>query len=225
MPHSAPTRRLLLAALLAAACASAQAAPFSTTSTGTISASEFPGIAIGTSFSVTLIFDNGGNTALGQSWGAGDLTCAIWRVSGGTIVHAQPPTQSSGSAATGADGVLSAMFSTVEGTGNAGDYTSTGSIALNPPVRWLANGGNPVFIDGVGSATARAFSASAGGVRMGAAYWTPPRRVMGGCDDTPVLTPPPPPTPVPTLGDWGLLATSGALLSLAGGALRRRRRV
>ena len=129
MPHF--PRTLAALALVLTTAGAASAAPFATVSTGTISASEFPGIAIGTSFSVTLIFDNGGNTALGQSWGAGDLTCAIWRVSGGTIVHAQPPTQSSGSAATGADGVLSAMFSTVEGTGNAGDYTSTGSIALN----------------------------------------------------------------------------------------------
>jgi len=219
-PHPRHTPRLLALAAMAVAAAAAHAAPFAISYTGQVFNSSLPGVADGEAYTVTLVLDNGGTSAASQTWGA--VECAIWRV-GSARVFTQPRsstgnTTSVGSAATGANGVLTQMFTSADGVATL-DYTATGfSPALTPPVWWVANGGTPVFFDG----DSLGFGDANVGVSMDPADWSAPRRVMAACDDTSYAPPAPgQPTSVPTLSTAGL-GLMAALVGTLGWRTRRR---
>jgi len=214
--------RTLIALVLACAAATASAAPYAVTYTGTIANSSFAQIADGEHYRITFVFDNGGNTAVSQTWGAADLRCVIWRMNdAGSAVFAQdlsppasPPTAATGSVTTNGAGVLTGMFTGVSSSPAGPDFSSSG-FTHPVPLHWFANGSNSVLRDG---ASAHAFDDAAGGVQMNPANW------LLTTHDGLCAAPPPAPaaTAVPTLGEWtlALLATAAAALGL--GALRRR---
>ena len=234
--------RSLLTALLAAACAGAQTAPYAIRYESSIANSEFADIANGERFTVTFIFDNGGASGRNQTWGAANLRCAIWRMNDDASVvftHdlvAEPlaPQDVTGSATTNASGALTGMFGLVRADAAAllaDQYTVTG-ITLNDRVKWAANpDAGSIFVDGAGTGTTRAFRDSSGvqgfpGISTAPSRWSAPQRVLGACNDTPDPTPEPPappPTAVPTLGHGALALLGGALAAL-GWRTRRRAR-
>lgn len=213
-PARTPSRwhRTLLAAALAFASAAATAAPFAITYTGTIGNSDFPEIIAGQTYSVTLVFDNGGNTTLSQTWREPFLTCTIWRMNNArNVVFAQdlvahPATDVMGSVSTDATGALVDIFSEVsQGAGApVGTFTASG-IALPDPVLWVANNANPIFGDTPGR---RVQDAAGNGVQMDVSHWSAPQPFTGPC----IVAAPPPVAMVPALDGWtllllGLLAT------------------
>ena len=214
---------LLHAALLTLAASAARAVPYVTTYSGTVAYSTMPGVADGSGYVVSVVFDNGGSTVLNQSWSPDDITCVMWRTDQGTVVYAQPILQGnslisgSGNADTDGTGWLTQMFTAiVTPTGvPPASYTATSPIAGN--VTWYANGGNHVFRYDGGSGPAE-FSDASGGVRMQLQFWSPPQQFTGTCAAPPA---PPTPTPVPTLGQGALALLGAAMASLA--AWRRRR--
>ncbi len=210
-------KHLAAAALLACAAASTQAAPFAITYTGYVNlGSSLPGVTTDAPYTLTLVFDNGSDTANSQSWDS--ITCAIWRMNGGGMVLRQPSGTVTGTAATSPSGALTALFTSVTGLADLNDSTATGfNPALVLPVYWAANGTNPVFIDSENNG----FGDVEGGVQLTLERWTAPVRVLSACDDTPYVAPTPSPTPVPTLGHAALALLSGLLGMVA--ALRRRR--
>jgi len=213
-------RQPLFCALLACAASAAIAAPFAVTYTGEIDQSEFALIMDGQRYTVNFVFDNGGNTAVNQVWTGAHLTCTIWSMNdAGNLVFAQdlatsPPTEVSGSITTNGAGVLTGMFTVVNGD-PAGPAFSSSGFAHTVPVHWFANGVNEVFGD---AAQVRTFYDASGGVQMAPANW------LLHTYDGPCAAPPPAPapTPVPTLGGAGLAALA-ALLAGLGGVARRRR--
>jgi len=211
-------RHATLAALLAAASATAAAAPFATTYQGRVGFSTMTGVPYDTPYTVTLVMDNGGTMAGGQSWGT--VACAIWRIGDGRV-YIQADPGANGAATTLADGSLWGFFSAVTGTGDgigsASNYTATGfSPALTIPVIWQANGQAPVFTD----SASQGFNDADGGIGMAGDLWSTPQRVTAACDDTPYAAPPAA-TPVPTLGHVGL-ALMAALVGALGWRTRRR---
>jgi len=215
------TRHIATTALLACAAATttAHAAPFAIRYQGFVQSTDFAGIAPSTGFSVTLIVDNGGTSAIGQTWPWQTFLCAIVQVDGGAIRFASGGT-AAGSMATDGSGALTGIFSGASASlmSAAG---SSGSIVLNPTVAWNLNGTNPVLVDAEGTVAARALNADHGGVSMDAADWSAPQRVMGECDDTPYAPPAPNATPVPVLGPVGL-GLMAALVGVMGWQGRRR---
>lgn len=216
--------RILIAMALAYAAATAAAAPYAVTYTGTIANSSFAQIVNGEHYRITFVFDNGGNTAVNQTWGAADLRCAIWRMNdAGNAVFAQdlsplasPPTAATGSITTNGSGVLTGMFTGVSSSPAGPDFSSSG-FTHPVPLHWFANGSNSVLRDG---ASAHAFDDAAGGVQMHPTNWllhTP----SGPC--AAAVAPGVPPTPVPTLGPVGLALLAG-LVGLMDGARRRAQR-
>ncbi len=168
---------------------------------------------------------------------SGRLTCAVWRNQAGTAVFAQnltatPPANVSGTATTDASGVLTGIFGEIRSltTGQGGvdgsQYTTTG-LTLVAPVAWYANSKNGVFFDSTGGTGNRAIRDASGGVQMTSANWWTPFRVTNTCTATnPPTTVAAPPvttaTPVPTLGEWSLLALGLTAAGLGARRLRRR---
>ncbi|WP_422844244.1 hypothetical protein [Acidovorax sp. M2(2025)] len=222
-----PFRTALAAFVLSTAVATAAAAPYATTYTGTVADSTIPEVRDGDRYSLTLVMDNGGATAHAQTWTPGDLQCAIWRLdSGGTAVfrhslRAFPLETLDGNVATDAGGVLTQMASALVSDGlRTGQFSATG-VALVPPVTWEADGTNNVFFDRGGpGGLPRGFGDAAGGVQMDPARWSAPRAVAGPCDDTPVVAAAP--AAVPAAGGPALGLAALALAGLGGLRLRRR---
>lgn len=214
------------AALLLTATA-AQAAPFATTHTGTITASTLPGATDGEPYRFTLIFDNGGTTAAGQNWSRGDLTCVIVRVGNAGAEFRQDLrahlADTLNTFATMPDGSINRIFSGVRNIAvQAGEYTANG-LALEEPVGWgywVPGNSHPFVVlqdrngqRSFGSNTIDSYSA-----------WSPPVAVTGACDDTP-LPPPPPPgnvQPVPALGLPALVVLGLGAAGLGARRLRRK---
>lgn len=222
--------RALIIAAVAAACSVAVAAPYAVNYQGNISSSDFPEITVGESYTLTLVFDNGGTSANSQTWGAAHLTCAIWRMNNArNVVYAQnlvatPPSTVTGSATTNGAGGLTGMFSSVSSIPGdpgypAGSFTSSG-ISLTAPVHWFANSLNGVFYDALGGTQNREFSDAAGGVIMNPANWSAPTPFSGSCSAAPSAVGV---APVPTLGEWGLGLLGLAAAGLGAQRLRRRR--
>lgn len=214
----------LIAATLLAAVSTAQAAPFATTHNGTITGSTLPGATDGEPFRFTLIFDNGGTTASGQTWSRGDLTCVIVRIGQAGAAFRQDlrvhTPEALNTFATLPDGSIHRIFSGVRNTAvQAGEYSASG-LALEAPVGWgywVTPGSNPPFTVLQDRGGQRGFASNT--IAFYAA-WSPPVAVTGACDDTP-LPPPPPPgnaQPVPGLGLPAL-----ALLAVGAAAAGARR--
>ena len=216
-------RQHLTSIFLAGAASAAAASPYAVTYTGTIANSSFVQIIDGQHYSITFVFDNGGNTAVNQTWGAADLRCTIWRMNdAGNAVFAQnlsplasPPTAATGSVTTDGAGVLASMFSGVSSSPAGQDFSSSG-FTHPVPLHWFANGSNNVVRDG---AQIHLFDDAAGGVQMAPTHW------LLAPYDGPCAAPSPAPAAVavPALGEGALalLATAAAVLGLGG--LRRRR--
>lgn len=229
-------KKLLTPLLLALCAATAQAAPFAITYSGTTASSTHPDVADGTPFSVTFIVDNGGTTAAGQQWDTSHLTCALWRIGSGaqrtTLTHPinDPITQlayGGGAAVANAGGTaLAFMFEAGAYAVPASDYTLDGPLGLGAPLTWNVNGATTPLADAQGS-----FDDVAGpGVPTDPALWGAPIAVTGACDDTPLNAPPPPPpppgphsvAPVPGLGLPALALLGMGAAGLGARRLRRR---
>jgi len=218
------TLRTAIAAALVAASAAASAAPFATTYTGTIANSTFPEIISGQHYTVTLVVDNGGSTASGQTWTTSHLRCAIWRMNdAGDVVFtqnlaAQPPNDPYGTLITRPDGSLSRMYEALNVWGLVpGTYTASGFAPVN--ASWYANGFNHVFADEPPGQN-YTFRDSLGGVQMTAAAWSEPQPFAPTAGCPAALAAGGSVQSVPTLADGALLALS-ALVLLAGLRLRR----
>jgi hypothetical protein len=213
----------VLASLLVSA--GAVAAPYSITYSGTMNASTLPGVNSGEAYTVTLVMDNGGASAAGQTWNAGDLTCVLWTMNNANNVGfaqdlvASAGTMSiAGSATTGAGGALTANFSSVI-SNVATNYTVAGpGFALVDPVDWYLNNANNIMHD---TAFARDFGDAAGGTQMAFANWTNPRTHSGACTAAAALAGAG--RPIPTLSQWGMIILS-SLLALGSIVMLRRRR-
>jgi len=221
-------KKTLAAATLALlAAAAAHAEPFATRYAGTVANSDIPGVTNGQPYYVTLVFDNGGNTVLNQSWSVSQLTCVIWEMAGGTIVYAQDlaayPPDGAGTFTTGANGYPTSVFSTVSTTHYA-NYSATSPITGN--AGWVANGTNPVFGYLPTPSVDLGFHDADGGAQMAANRWGPAQQFSGignGQCAAPAAPPPTPnATPVPTLGH-GALALLTCALGVAGFIRRRQR--
>lgn len=220
-------KKTLATTTLALLTTAAHAEQFATRYAGTVANSAIPGITNGQPYYVTLVFDNGGNTVLNQSWSAGDLTCVIYSMAGGTIVYAQDlvanPPDAGGSATTDATGYLNAMFTFLNMAPAPASlqYSATSPIAGH--AAWTANGANPVFGYWAAPSPELIFDDAAGGVQMAASQWGPPQAFTGTCaaPATPPAPPTPNATPVPTLGHAALALLAG-LLGAVGWRMRQR---
>lgn len=209
--------RPLATALLACAAANAQAAPFAIRHEGFIDTATLSGVNSGESFSVTLVFDNGGTSTAGQAWQAPHLTCIIWRFNNAqNAVYAQslPGTAPdvAGQAATNGSGGLTSTFSLVAGTGNVGQYNTANLPTLAAPAQWVVNASQATVLH---SNNGEQVTITGLGITAIPGYWTPPARVTGPCDDT-AYAAPPAATPVPTLGHGALVLLAGMLAALGG---------
>jgi len=220
-------KKTLAATTLALLTTAAHAEQFATRYAGTVANSAIPGITNGQPYYVTLVFDNGGNTVLNQSWSVSQLTCVIWEMAGGTIVYAQDlvayPSEGAGTFTTGANGYPTSVFSTVStGFTHYGSYSATSPITGN--AGWVASGTNPVFGYQPTPSVDLGFHDADGGVQMAANRWGPPQQFSGignGQCAAPAAPPPTPnATPVPTLGH-GALALLTCALGVAGFTRRR----
>ena len=204
----------------------ASAAPYATWHNGTVANSTIPGVADGEYYTITLLFDNGGNTVLNQSWSVGQLTCVIWRFGNG-IVYAQDLTghtlTGSGTATTDGTGYLTAIFSDLrDGPIAPGGYSATPHIG--GAVDWRADGQNPAFRHRAGQPGEAGFDAANADVTQANRWWPPQLASAAGYSTCAAPAPPPPPpapTPVPALGQ-AALALLGAGVGVLG--LWRRRR-
>ena len=220
-----PSFRAAAAAAVLLMAQGAMAAPYAITYTGAIASSGVPAQAPdGAAFTLTLVMDNGGSTAAGQSWAIADLTCGFWRWNSVAValdLSGSGVALGAGSAATNPAGALTAVFSDVNTGGPMAwaDYDVAGLPAGGTSIGWYANGlaqsfgimapWGGSFDDGTGT--------PAGGVSMVPGRWSAPQPFTGACDASAVPPPIPPAaaaTPVPTLGQWGALLLS-ALLGLA----------
>jgi len=196
-----------------AAASPALAAPFSIRYTGTISTSTHPNAIAGQTYDVTLVFDNGGATALGQTWNPADLRCIIFRFNNArnfvftNDLLNDPPNFIIGSAATNGAGVLTANFANVSDSDgiNPAHYTVSGGT-LAPAIDYYANDVNDVFYD---TSISRAIADAAGGVQMAPGNWTNPAPFTGNCAG---LALGPPPAAVPTMSDFAMWLMSFSLM-------------
>jgi hypothetical protein len=170
-------------------------------------------------YTVTVVFDNGGSTADGQTWEASNLRCIIWRMNGNqSVAYAQdlaatPPSSFGGAAHTDAQGGLDGFFTELTGTHvPASAFTASG---MSPPMAqasWTISGTNPVFFD-----TSRQVQSALGGVSINPSNWSDPAPFAGNC------AVPTQPAAVPTLGHGVLMLLGAGMVALAGGCLRRHR--
>jgi len=181
----------IAAAILALAASAAQADPFAITYTSTATGSGIPGIN-DQQFTLTLVMDVDGDTAINESWGGGALTCAIWRMNDAAnvvIAHdltISAPDPATGQVRTDGGGVLTEVFAQV------------GSVGAVPPAAVRATGLAPGYALAnwfAGPAQARVlyatdannnyhpFSDLAGSVQMTPARWSNPVPFAGNCLD------------------------------------------
>jgi hypothetical protein len=224
MPYLSDRRSAFFASLLVcAACipCTTTAAPYATTYIGVVSTTDFPEILSGQTYSVTFVFDNGGNSTADQVWTPAHLTCTIWRMNDARNVGfvqdlaTSAPTVASGSATTNGAGILTGMFTEITGDPVGASFSSIG-ITHTMPAHWFANGINNVFSD---AAQNRSVDDASGGVQtQQLSRWSPPHPFTAPCTSA-VLEPNA--TPVPALGGAQLVLLS-ALLAGMGTVFRRK---
>ncbi|QMV72985.1 putative Ig domain-containing protein [Comamonas piscis] len=166
------------------------AAPFATTYSGQIDASNIPEIIANQSYTVTFVFDNGASSSASQSWTSANLKCTIWRFNDArNAVFMQnlvdtPPTIASGSVITDATGALTSMFGEVVANNVEGGKFTTSGLNLSG-LNWFANSANGVLYN---LDYNQFVNDRADGVQMNPSYWTAPQPFEGTCDDSPMIT-------------------------------------
>lgn len=183
-------KHLVAAAALAVGGAhTALAAPYAVTYTGTISASSFPEINAGEPFTVTLVVDNGGSSAAGQSWRVTDVACVQYVMNTAqnalfvqNVAGMKWAIAGDGTMNTDGVGVLTSMYSYLFSPNGPMVYSVTGLVP-SPTYGWSLAGSNDVFgREGAG------MSDASGGVQMSIASWTNPVPFTGTCPSPPSLT-------------------------------------
>ena len=205
--------------------ATAVAAPYAISHTGTISNSSIPGVNNGEPYTVTVVMDNGGGTTVNQTWAAANVTCVKWTMNTAANVTFNHDVTldtlfSAGQVQTDGAGVLTANFSELDDSDGvqAGSYSATGLAIVDPTAEWYLNEANGIFTpDGW---TTR-IDDPLGGVQMDIASWSHPQPFLGGCLTAPA--PAPMPTAIPTLSEWGMILLSSLLALGAIFTLRRKR--
>ncbi len=250
LPH---LRSLLATSVLLGASVCASAAPFWTGYRGTIANSSIPAIVNGESYTVNLIFDNGGGSANDQTWTGAQLTCVVWYMNNDNrVMFVQDLTKantnflSAGQISTDAAGDMTSMLSMAgHGMGGAGAGSFVGqglSGLLTEVYAGVPTTGLPpaVFIAGPPGQYTDSFSDSNSKIPVTPNAWKPVAPFTGwgiqknlrfadlaGCaDPAPVVTPPTPTgaQPVPSLDTPALALLGLAAAALGGRYLRRRKR-
>lgn len=199
----------------------AYAAPYSMIYTGTINASEFGAEAVdGEPYTVELILDNGGTSALNQTWTSADLQCVVWTMNTAanetvSIDYSGANTLSTetGNITTDAAGTLL----TVQTEWNDDNGYATGDLIgdtfADTTGEWYLNGGNGVFHTPGWVLT---MSDLAVANNIDPAFWTNPvAEIKPFCNNSNVT---------PSSGDGGAVHPLWLILSGLLGALRLRAR-
>lgn len=198
------------------------AEPYSTSYTSEIAnpvGNEIPGLNAGEPFTVTVVFDNGGSSAVNQTWSTSNVTCVNWimneanDVSFSHNVTLDPLNVASGQATTDAGGALTGIFSQIIATDiTAGSYTQTGLTVVDPTALYYLNDlQNILSPDGW---TTYLNDGLHNGVAMDPVYWTDPIPYDNGCVAPTAVA-------VPALSGWSMILLAGLL---AAGWLFTRRR-
>lgn len=224
MPPFSPL--LLAAALLVTG--PVHAAPFAITYTGTTappfaSHTPLPDIVTGESYTVTLVFDNGGTTASSQTWTGAHLRCVFFHLNDArNLVYAQdlvaePPSEVIGSTSTNAGGALVNIYIAVDGYETPSTHYTTRGFTLAPGgANWQARDQPLVFADNV---NAFMDASASGGIPMTVAHWSAPQPFDGPCDAN---YRPDSVSAVPALGGPALALLGAGATGLAARRLRRR---
>jgi hypothetical protein len=199
----------------------ASAAPFAVTFSGAIEDdSEVPADLIpGQLFTIRFVLDNGGDSAINQTWNSTHVRCAIFRFNdaqnqevriayfgGGFAVS------NTGIFVTSGTGQLTQVPSIWADEGDPIPNQSS-NMSAGPALSWYVNASNDViYFDSTGASV----GLSNVGNDTTAAFWTDPVPSTDTCAAAPIQT-----VEVPTLGEWGLTILSTLLALLAPFALRR----
>ena len=196
-------------------------APYSVTWTSTLSGSSTSPYNAGEMTSITFWLDNGGTTNVSQTWNAVDVVRVIYVFNDApnTITTMFDPnstdglSDTSGSFATDAAGVLISSPTSWNDTSASGTVVSSNDPAGTTAFRWWVNGANQILVNDTADPFAEA-SANAVGTNITAAAWSNP---------VPAGEPQPQQTnlPVPTTSTWALVLLT-ALVGLMVFANRRR---
>ncbi len=199
--------------------------PYFISYNGIISDSNLPGANNAEAYVAILVFDNGSQSALSQTWNSADLTCAGFLLNDAQDAYfahdltLQGSLSSSGSITTDGAGVLSSNFtSLVVEPVDPGSYSTSG-ITLTQPIHWFMNNGNNVLYSNY-SGSSQSFGDVAGGVQMDPANWTDPAPWTETCgDSSPVV---PSSAPIPFAPLWVLVLLTGLLMFVGAKRLVKR---
>jgi hypothetical protein len=208
----------LLLPLLASSVA--VAAPFTVTYTDTIAGgSDTPPFNTGEAFTISIVVDNGGASAVSQIWTPADVVSITFSMNDApnTITTVFSPVVfsfSNGTFITDAAGVLTAVPDNLTDINGGNDELGFSTIASTndtaTPTSFFINGGNGVYHNsdeiGVSNNTARMTNVANNII---AANWTNPAAAMA------------PATAVPTLSQWAMILLIMLLMTV--GLLKTRR--
>lgn len=244
-------RNLLFASCLLVTGVSASAAPYWTGYRGIVNNSTIPAIRNGESYTVNLIFDNGGNSANSQTWTDMHVKCMVWYMNNdNSVMFVQDLTKAganflvNGQIQTNGSGAMDTIFSRfgTEGMAGAGAGTYVGqglSGLLTEPYAGVPQTGVPgtVFIAGPAGTYTDNFGDSTGEISVSPNAWKPvapftgwgiqknPRfEALTGCADPIPVVPPVvgTATPVPSLNTPASVLLTLAAAAFGGFWLRRR---
>lgn len=194
--------------------------PFSVTWTDTVGpGSSDPPYSIGEEFSVTFVLDNGGTSALSQTWDAADIVSVTIVINNGpgtitTVLNpngTDGPDTTSGSFVTNGAGVLTAAPS--DWSDDDSPIVSTNDPSGNSIIFWDVNGGNPAYSNESTPNAAVAVLPTNVSDNTDPASWSNP-----GSGEPP--RPPSDASPVPTMSMYGLALSMVGLLLIAARRLR-----
>lgn len=221
MTRLIPFLKAFLLSVAVGSVGSAHAAPYAITYQGTIADSAIASIHDGQRYTVTFVMDNGGSTAVNQSWEIRHLTCAIWRMNDAADVRVAWPglrAQGQGQARTDAGGALVSMFNSVVEQSSAA-FTSVGMPAGTSQLDWFLNYSMQfVRNDDDGFAETRG-----DGSVLRAANWSAPTPFGGSCSVDAAPHPGNTVNSVPTVGLPALVLLTFGAAALGGRRLNRYR--
>lgn len=212
------TSKLCVVLLFLSVSSLSLAAPYTATFADTVGGgSDTPPFNPGEAFTISIVLDNGGSTAISQTWTSGDIVSITFTMNDApnTISTTFSPvvlSSASGSFVTDGTGTLTAVPSSWNDfdSCNCNPGFSTVASTNDPatPTTFFINGANGVYhnSDEVGVSSNSAFMTNVGD-NVIAANWS--------------LTASVPATPVPTLSQWAMILLS--LILLAFGLVKTRR--